>query len=86
MINDILTEMVSESRTCSHVAELTNEIHVYPDYHGNRSPIADPTLRGMVSADYAHLLSLYDNQSFSIGVHVFELYFVSTMYSLVVQI
>ena len=52
MINDILTEMVSESRTCSHVAELTSEIHVYPDYHGNRSPIADPTLRGMVSTDY----------------------------------
>jgi FGGY-family pentulose kinase len=28
---------------------LTNELHVYPDFHGNRSPRADPTLRGMVS-------------------------------------
>jgi FGGY-family pentulose kinase len=28
---------------------LTHELHVLPDYHGNRSPRADPTLRGMVS-------------------------------------
>jgi FGGY-family pentulose kinase len=30
-------------------AELTRDIHVLPDHHGNRSPRADPTLRGMVS-------------------------------------
>jgi FGGY-family pentulose kinase len=30
-------------------AELTKELHVLPDHHGNRSPRADPTLRGMVS-------------------------------------
>jgi FGGY-family pentulose kinase len=29
--------------------ELTRELHVLPDHHGNRSPRADPTLRGMVS-------------------------------------
>jgi len=28
---------------------LTEDFHVYPDFHGNRSPHADPTLRGMVS-------------------------------------
>jgi FGGY-family pentulose kinase len=28
---------------------LTEELHVYPDFHGNRSPRADPTLRGMLS-------------------------------------
>ncbi|HYO94532.1 MAG TPA: FGGY-family carbohydrate kinase [Polyangiaceae bacterium] len=28
---------------------LTRELHVLPDFHGNRSPLADPTLRGMVS-------------------------------------
>ena len=33
----------------SHLAELTEELHVYPDFHGNRSPRANPTLRGMVS-------------------------------------
>lgn len=30
-------------------AELTRELHVLPDHHGNRSPRADPTLRGMIS-------------------------------------
>lgn len=28
---------------------LTHDLHVLPDFHGNRSPLADPTLRGMVS-------------------------------------
>ena len=30
-------------------AALTAELHVMPDFHGNRSPRADPTLRGMLS-------------------------------------
>lgn len=30
-------------------ASLTRELHVCPYFHGNRSPWADPTLRGMVS-------------------------------------
>jgi FGGY-family pentulose kinase len=30
-------------------AALTRELHVLADHHGNRSPRADPTLRGMVS-------------------------------------
>lgn len=30
-------------------AELTRHLHVLADHHGNRSPRADPTLRGMVS-------------------------------------
>jgi FGGY-family pentulose kinase len=30
-------------------ARLTRDLHVLPDHHGNRSPRADPTLRGMVS-------------------------------------
>jgi ribulose kinase len=33
--------------TDSHA--LTEDLHVYPDFHGNRSPRADPTLRGMLS-------------------------------------
>ncbi|XP_061389589.1 FGGY carbohydrate kinase domain-containing protein [Musca vetustissima] len=28
---------------------LTKDLHVWPDFHGNRSPIADPNLRGMIS-------------------------------------
>jgi FGGY-family pentulose kinase len=30
-------------------ALLTTDLHVYPDFHGNRSPKADPELRGMIS-------------------------------------
>ena len=30
-------------------AALTRELHVQPDFHGNRSPRADPTFRGVVS-------------------------------------
>jgi ribulose kinase len=30
-------------------AALTAGLHVLPDFHGNRAPLADPTLRGMIS-------------------------------------
>ncbi len=38
-------------------AALTRDLHVLPYFHGNRSPRADPTLRGMVSG-----LSLSDTE------------------------
>lgn len=31
------------------VSHLAKNIHVWPDYHGNRSPLADPTIKGMVN-------------------------------------
>ncbi|XP_057356229.1 FGGY carbohydrate kinase domain-containing protein isoform X5 [Manis pentadactyla] len=31
------------------VGFLTVDLHVWPDFHGNRSPLADPTLKGMVT-------------------------------------
>lgn len=33
----------------AHPAALTADLHVQPDFHGNRSPRADPTLKGVVS-------------------------------------
>jgi len=44
LLNDELERLGADA---SH--ELTAELHVMPDFHGNRSPRADPTLRGMVS-------------------------------------
>jgi FGGY-family pentulose kinase len=51
-IFDFLNRQLSKLRSDYGVyfeGALTRELHVYPDFHGNRSPRADPTLRGMVS-------------------------------------
>jgi FGGY-family pentulose kinase len=32
-----------------HPAELTRDLHLQPDFHGNRSPRADPTLKGTMT-------------------------------------
>jgi FGGY-family pentulose kinase len=46
----ILNERLGElAEKADFPAQLTRELHVYPDFHGNRSPHADPNLRGMVS-------------------------------------
>ena len=46
LLNDRLTAL---GTGLPFAAELTRGVHVLPDHHGNRSPRADPTLRGMIS-------------------------------------
>ena len=46
LLNERLAEL---SRDRPVPGSLTRDLHVLPDHHGNRSPRADPTLRGMVS-------------------------------------
>jgi FGGY-family pentulose kinase len=41
--------LASLARDAAFPAALTRELHVLPDHHGNRSPRAEPSLRGMVS-------------------------------------
>jgi FGGY-family pentulose kinase len=61
-------------------AELTQGLHVLPDHHGNRSPRADPTLRGMVSGlklsdteDALALLYLATIQGIALGTrHILD--------------
>lgn len=62
VLNEKLQEMASKAGT--PISELTRGLHVMPDFHGNRSPRADPTLAGMISGlnlsmDLDHLALLY---------------------------
>jgi ribulose kinase len=46
-LNNVLENMANK-RGITSVSTLTSDIHVWPDFHGNRSPLADPSLLGMV--------------------------------------
>jgi D-ribulokinase len=49
-VYDLLNERLAKlAESAPFPAALTHGLHVLPDFHGNRSPRADPTLRGMIS-------------------------------------
>ncbi|CAH9086011.1 unnamed protein product [Cuscuta epithymum] len=48
LLNKILESMKNDVGA-PFTAALTDDIHVLPDFHGNRSPIADPNSKGVVS-------------------------------------
>ncbi|KAL2338611.1 hypothetical protein Fmac_013057 [Flemingia macrophylla] len=47
LMNKMLETMMIE-RQVSFVAALTEDLHILPDFHGNRSPIADPKAKGVI--------------------------------------
>ncbi|XP_047308397.1 FGGY carbohydrate kinase domain-containing protein [Impatiens glandulifera] len=47
LLNKILKSMQNELEA-PFLAALTEEIHVLPDFHGNRSPAADPKSKGVI--------------------------------------
>ncbi|XP_002275685.2 uncharacterized protein LOC100253052 isoform X2 [Vitis vinifera] len=47
LLNKILESMMQDLKS-PFLAALTEDIHVLPDFHGNRSPIADPKAKGVV--------------------------------------
>ncbi|XP_072378786.1 FGGY carbohydrate kinase domain-containing protein [Diabrotica undecimpunctata] len=62
-LSNILKQLAKKDNLTS-VAYLTKDLHVWPDFHGNRSPIADPTLKGMIcgltlTTDEENLALLY---------------------------
>ncbi|XP_033738038.1 FGGY carbohydrate kinase domain-containing protein-like isoform X2 [Pecten maximus] len=46
-INELL-EKQAKQKNLQSLCELTRDLHIWPDFHGNRSPLADPTLKGMI--------------------------------------
>ncbi|KAM7268572.1 hypothetical protein ACFE04_010738 [Oxalis oulophora] len=47
LLNDILETILHEEKA-PFLAALTSDVHVLPDFHGNRSPIADPKSKGVI--------------------------------------
>ncbi|TMS09458.1 FGGY carbohydrate kinase domain-containing protein [Larimichthys crocea] len=76
-LNSHLSTMASSR---SPVDLLASGLHVWPDFHGNRSPLADPSLKGMVvglplsqTLDDLALLYLATVQALALGtLHILE--------------
>ncbi|KAL8488827.1 hypothetical protein ACS0TY_024474 [Phlomoides rotata] len=47
LLNEMLESLKQEVGS-PFLAALTKDIHVFPDFHGNRSPIADPISKGII--------------------------------------
>lgn len=47
-LNGLLQKM-AEKKGIASASFLTKDLHMWPDFHGNRSPLADPFLLGMIS-------------------------------------
>ena len=79
LLNARLDALASEARL-PFPAALARELHVLPDHHGNRSPRADASLRGMVSGlkltegrDALALLYLATVQALALGTrHILD--------------
>ncbi|KAK5644725.1 hypothetical protein RI129_006025 [Pyrocoelia pectoralis] len=62
-LGDVLLKLAKEKKV-DYIDFLTDCVHIWPDFHGNRSPVADSTLRGAIcglslSADEENLAIVY---------------------------
>ncbi|SNX82995.1 related to ribitol kinase [Melanopsichium pennsylvanicum] len=48
VLHDKIDSLASEANL-THASYLTKELFIYPDFHGNRSPLADSHMRGMIT-------------------------------------
>ncbi|KAL0894143.1 hypothetical protein ABMA27_014179 [Loxostege sticticalis] len=71
---------LAQAQGLSDMSMLTKDFHVWPDFHGNRSPLADPTMKGMIigltidrSEENLALLYLATLQALSYGTrHIMD--------------
>ncbi|CAO1614319.1 unnamed protein product [Parajaminaea phylloscopi] len=48
LLDEMLAQMTRRTGAPT-VVHLTKHLHIYPDLHGNRSPLADPSMKGVIS-------------------------------------
>ncbi|KAJ1028494.1 hypothetical protein NDA16_001660 [Ustilago loliicola] len=48
VLHDKIDSLAAEA-SAPHASHLTKDLFIYPDFHGNRSPLADSTMRGMIT-------------------------------------
>lgn len=46
-LNFVLEAMAKEDQL-EYVDMMAKDVHILPDFHGNRSPLADPEMKGMI--------------------------------------
>lgn len=46
-LNNLLVDIAAK-RGLPNKHHLTKNVHVWPDFHGNRSPLADSNIKGMI--------------------------------------
>lgn len=73
-----LLSVMAKDQGLHDVSLLTKDFHVWPDFHGNRSPLADPTMKGMIvgltinsSEDNLALLYLATMQALAVSLLIY---------------